>query len=699
MALQFALPTSSPFELGTWSSVPNQLFGNKWLNLDEAISPLPPAGGNLGDQDTSFISAEPPTGQLINLKFEPLVEPVAPGTTVKWHVVIKRIEPIVGEDVSLQVFQGDPSLPTSRFITQYNYFPSTVYSDQWVQMSPDEAAAISDWADLWCRIQVFSGTATGGVRITQVYIEAGDPIVGAGPVATQLVVVTPKDPVVVLQPAMILVEPLVVIANPIEPSDSFLGPLVITPDEVEVDVFVPAVDVFQILVLKPDAVEVEIGFDAVKVNRTIHPAGLDVEVFVLPVVIEGTITPEVVEFEVFLPPVTVSSAFKPDPVLVEIDLPAVSVPPPPPLITLTAITIEVFLPAVRTDILPLVITPDEVFVEVFLPDVFPDLRPKVLIPDEVIVEVFLPTVTRDFLDRVVEPDPVFIEICVEAMVKIVTIIDPPPILIEILLPPIVVILPFTVVPLRTPRRPGKRFRPTFTPSSIQPPSTFRRRFRHDARGDYRVFGDAQYRFYFRDGSPPEEGDDAWATSATLPATVGDVPDGLDDGDFYFSAEYFNGVIRSGFLPVGANGETYLRIKTVGGVVQGAAPNGPTNWRLELRPGGVVAVIGFYYDRSALRALSWVIEWTTDGTDPPAAAPEQTVVRAMPTSGVVVLDFEVPAQADGTPVKVRLRTQRTGSTIESEQPEIKQAIAAAGLAVPTVELRDRWTGRLPMGVRP
>ncbi len=692
---QYAVPINTKTVEGAWDLNPSQAIDRFHINVDETVGGIP-AGNH--DGNTSYISAKPPTEQEVDFLFGPLLAPTVL-LGVKIHVVDLRVEPIEGERTAVELWQGDPvNDPSRRFISSHTFFPSTVYLDQFYELSISEAGMITDWADLYLRMNMGSGSATGEIRVTQVYIEAADPDVVQGPAESLVVVAEVKDPEVVLQPAMILVEPLVVTATPKEPT-LFLGPLVVPPDEVEVDVFVPDVAVSMILVLKPDEVEVEVRLDAVRVNRTIHPTPIGVAIELPPVIIEGTITPEVLAVEVFLPSLTISSAFTPDPVLVEINLPAVSVPPPPPLITLVAIDIEVFLPAIRTDILPVVITPGEVFVEVFLPDVFPDLAPVVLMPSVVIIEIDTPAVTREPGPRVVKPDPVFIEISVEAIAKIVTILDPPPIIIEILLPPIVVFIPFHVVPLRTPRRPGRRFRPTFTPSSIQPPSTFRARFRHDARGDYRVFGDAQYRFYFRDGSPPEEGDDAWATSATLPATVGDVPDGLDDGDFYFSAEYFNGVIRSGFLPLGANGETYLRIKTAGGVVQGAAPNGPTNWRLELRPDGVVAVMGFYFDRSALRALSWAIEWTTDGTDPPAAAPEQTVVQAMPTSGVAVLDFEVPAQADGTVIKVRLRTQRTGSTIESERPEIKQATAEAGLAVPTVELRDRWTGRLPMGVRP
>ena len=226
------------------------------------------------------------------------------------------------------------------------------------------------------------------------------------------------------------------------------------------------------------------------------------------------------------------------------------------------------------------------------------------------------------------------------------------------------------------------------------PAPFRGRYRHDARGLYRVFNTFEYRFYFGDGAPPSESDTPYATSATLAATPATL---FVDGDWYLSVSVFNGVIDSGFLPLGANGESYQRLRVSGGVAAAEAPHGPGDWRLERRAGGVVSVIGFYYDASAIRAAEWAIGFTTDGSDPPADSP--TVTVTMPTVGLAVLDNPLPAQADGTVVRVRLQTRRTGPNIYSERSTIKEAVAAAAAAAATVGTLDRWTGRLPVDRRP
>ena len=109
------------------------------------------------------------------------------------------------------------------------------------------------------------------------------------------------------------------------------------------------------------------------------------------------------------------------------------------------------------------------------------------------------------------------------------------------------------------------------------------------------------------------------------------------------------------------------------------------------------MFGLSDDVSALRAAAVAIGFTTDGSDPPADSP--TVIVTMPTVGVAVLDNPLPAQADGTVVKVRLQTRRTGPNIYSERSTIKEAVAAAAAAAATVGTLDRWTGRLPVDRRP
>jgi len=110
------------------------------------------------------------------------------------------------------------------------------------------------------------------------------------------------------------------------------------------------------------------------------------------------------------------------------------------------------------------------------------------------------------------------------------------------------------------------------------------------RGKYRVFNAAEYRFYRSDTAPPDEGDSPFATSASLPHTPTNI---YADGIWYLSVSYFNGVLDSGFLPLGPNGETFLRLDISGAEESGSPPDGPATWHIEQRAGGVVGVVGFY----------------------------------------------------------------------------------------------------------
>lgn len=214
---------------------------------------------------------------------------------------------------------------------------------------------------------------------------------------------------------------------------------------------------------------------------------------------------------------------------------------------------------------------------------------------------------------------------------------------------------------------------------------FARRYM-DGRGKYRVYNAAAYRFYRSNSAPPAEGSTPFATSASLPSTPADT---YANGTWYLSVSYFNGVIDSGFLPIGPNGETYRRLDISGGAAVSGPPQGPGDWRLEIRGGGVVRVVGIYYEEDSLRATEWAIAYTTNGADPPAGSP--TVTVTMPTRGLAVLSYDLPAQAHGTTVKVRLQTRRT--TSYSEASTIKSAAAdATGPAAPPAG--ERWRGHLP-----
>lgn len=237
-------------------------------------------------------------------------------------------------------------------------------------------------------------------------------------------------------------------------------------------------------------------------------------------------------------------------------------------------------------------------------------------------------------------------------------------------------------------RRGKRRR-RIVRGRILSPATFRGKFYAEARGVYRIFNAATYRFYRSDSAPPEEGDTPFATNATLPHTPTDT---FSDGTWYLSVSYYNGILDSGFLPVGPNSETYVRLDIDSGAATNAPPQAPIDWRLELRPNGVVRVIGVYVETGSLRAGQWSIAYTTDDSTPPADAP--SITPAMGSGLLALLEYDLPAQSHGTTVKVRLQTRRQdASWVYSEGSTVLTITADA--QGPTAPLgADRWSGRLP-----
>jgi len=209
-----------------------------------------------------------------------------------------------------------------------------------------------------------------------------------------------------------------------------------------------------------------------------------------------------------------------------------------------------------------------------------------------------------------------------------------------------------------------------------------------ARGLYRVFNAAAYRFYRSNVAPPTTADAPFATSATLPSTPATT---FADGTWYLSMSYFNGVLDSGFLPLGPRGETYLKIVIAGGVAQGAKPGQPYNARLVALAAGVVQVLAFYAPVAdgANAATQWAIAYTIDGSIPPTGAP--TITKAMGTGAIQVLSYKLPAQANGTIVKVQLQMRR--GTVYSDPLDVLQA--TANTAGPSAPLSlGTWPGTLP-----
>ena len=204
-----------------------------------------------------------------------------------------------------------------------------------------------------------------------------------------------------------------------------------------------------------------------------------------------------------------------------------------------------------------------------------------------------------------------------------------------------------------PRRPRRG--PT---SRVLDATRFRRRYVVEARGLWRIFGPAVYRFYRNQARPPRQGDTPFATSATLPHEPADA---FADGTWYLAVSWFNGVLDSGFLPLGPSGETYLRLDVASGAAETSPPAGPVDVRLEARAGGVVRVIAYALRAAAAGAEEWAIAYTTNGSDPPADTPD--VTQAMREGVLDVLAYDLPAQGDGVTVKVRVQTRRNDGSVD------------------------------------
>ncbi|MCG8407571.1 MAG: hypothetical protein MI923_20430 [Phycisphaerales bacterium] len=232
-------------------------------------------------------------------------------------------------------------------------------------------------------------------------------------------------------------------------------------------------------------------------------------------------------------------------------------------------------------------------------------------------------------------------------------------------------------------------RPRKTPVSL-------RRYTTEVRGLHRVFNDPKYLIYRSNTGPPQETDLPWVETDALPLTPIDT---LPDGTWYISVRYFNGVLTSGFRPLGPNGETYIRLDIVGGQVVNGPPQGPRHWALETRAGGVVAVVAHYHESGALRANEWAIAYTTDGSDPPAGAPN--VTKTIKTLKLAMMQHELPAQFHGTTVKVRLQMRRNDGTdampawVYSGSSTI-QEITADTQGPAAVERAELWRGAIDTG---
>jgi hypothetical protein len=173
-----------------------------------------------------------------------------------------------------------------------------------------------------------------------------------------------------------------------------------------------------------------------------------------------------------------------------------------------------------------------------------------------------------------------------------------------------------------------------------------------ARGLFRVWNWPEYRLYRKQDDPPVESDTPFATAPSLPSTPADT---FGDGQWYLAAGYYNGIYDSGFGPQDAAGRLYRRLTIDGGQETGLPPKTPDRVALQLRRGGIVRVTATYAENGALRAEEWAIAYTTDGSDPAEDSPD--VTRGFDARGAAVLGYELPAQPNGTVVRVRVQVRR------------------------------------------
>lgn len=223
------------------------------------------------------------------------------------------------------------------------------------------------------------------------------------------------------------------------------------------------------------------------------------------------------------------------------------------------------------------------------------------------------------------------------------------------------------------------------------PQVFRGRYRLEARGLYRIFGPAVYRLYRSNVRPPAEGDPIWTTAAALPVTPAD---NFADGTWWIAVSRFNGVLDSGLLVLGDDGETYRKLVISSGQAGGEPPPGPLDWQLEAAAGGVVRVVALLY---AAVEGEVALGYTTAGSDPPAGSPSITAPIA---AGISAWQYELAAQAHGTTVKARLEIRRNDGTPESPSwlysPSVVKSITAdsIGPAAPLAGVgwsRPTWKG--------
>lgn len=207
----------------------------------------------------------------------------------------------------------------------------------------------------------------------------------------------------------------------------------------------------------------------------------------------------------------------------------------------------------------------------------------------------------------------------------------------------------------------------------------------------RITEPAEYRIWRTVGSPPDPGSDpVHATPAALPTTDGP----LGSIDYFYAVSYYNGVLDSGLLPIGADGRTWVRVNLdpLVGAIDGPPPD-PLDVRLEARPGGVVRVHALW---SGARdgTERWVVTYTDDGSTP-LGAPfwVPTIQQSFGGASLAVLEADLPASADGSTVRALVQVQ-SGTGLLSYSPGVEASVVADAAAPSSSLAGAPWPGQSP-----
>lgn len=245
--------------------------------------------------------------------------------------------------------------------------------------------------------------------------------------------------------------------------------------------------------------------------------------------------------------------------------------------------------------------------------------------------------------------------------------------------------------------PTRRKKTNRSRSAITLP-TWPRRYYTSGRGLWRIINTAEYRFYRKLDNQPVKTDTWFAVNATLPFTPTET---FGDGVWWIGVTRFDGNLESGFLPLGNNGATFLRLEISGGIEVLQPPQPPNNWHLERQAGGVVRVKATYKEFGETRATQWALFYVinNDGvpllpTLPPAGTPTETI--DMPERGLAVLSHDLPAGGSGDAVRLYVLTRRSdgaGGWLYSDPGRWEGMFVEFGGSVSSPLAGDKWIGRV------